>query len=438
MTRARPDRSSIPAEASARHLEQDAQLLAGGPGEETRLTDRVWRAGRGALLTDIDGREYVDLGSGTMTQTLGHCHPEVVAAVRAQAGELENVHDCPTPGRLRTAQALRRLLPRHLDRTAFFSTGSEAVEAALRVIHATADPARRRIAALRRGFHGKTRGARSIVQWDVAGESPASAALGYSAYCYRCPFGLSYPSCDLLCARVTVREVLARADVAALVAEPVQGAAGVIVPPPGYWEILSEACRREGLLMVSDEVITGGGRAGTFLASEFFGIEPDLVTLAKGIGSGYPVAVLAGRAALLTGAAHVAVGGFASTFGGSPVALAAATATLEVIARDNLLTRVRDLARVMADALGPLAAIPVVGDIRQVGLLCGIEFVIDRETRQPAPELAGQVVRRAAALGVRIIPSGHVIRLAPPFVIDEATLRDAIGRLFQAINEVWR
>jgi 4-aminobutyrate aminotransferase/(S)-3-amino-2-methylpropionate transaminase len=395
----------------------------------------MWQAGHGAALTDTHGREYVDLGSGMMTQALGHCHPEVVAAVRAQAGELENVHDCPTPARLRTARALRRLLPPYLDGMAFFSTGAEVVEAALRIVHVAAEPARRRVAALRHGFHGKTRGARSIVQWDVGGEPPASTILGYPAYCYRCPFGLRYPSCDLLCARLTVRQVLARPDVAALVAEPVQGAAGVIVPPPGYWEILTEACGRHGVLLVADEVITGGGRAGAFLASELFGLEPDLVTLAKGIGSGYPVAILAGRSGLLTDAATAAAGGFGSTFGGSPVPLAAAAATLEVLARDNLLGRVRELTGVMAEALGPLAALPAVGEIRQAGLLCGIEFVRDRESREPDPELAGRVVRRAAALGVRVIPGGHVIRLAPPFVIGEAVLRDAISRLGRAIAQ---
>lgn len=430
-------RASSPTDANAWHLEQEAKLLPGIPGEETQLTGRVWHAGRGAILTDADGRDHIDLGGGTMTQALGHCHPEVVAAVHAQAGELENVHDCPTPIRLRTAQALRRFLPSHLDRIAFFSTGAEVIEAALRVVHVAAEPTRRRVAALRQGFHGKTRGARSIVQWDVGSEPPASALLGYSAYCYRCPFGLRFPSCDLLCARLTVRHVLTRSDVAALVAEPVQGAAGVIVPPPGYWEILSEACNREGLLLLADEVVTGGGRAGAFLASELFGIEPDLVTLAKGIGSGYPVAVLAGRSNLMTGA-QAAAGGFSSTFGGSPVALAAAAATLDVLARENLLARVHQLADAMADALSPLAAIPVVGEVRQAGLLCGIELVRSRESREPAPEIAQRAVRHAATLGVRVIPGNHVIRLAPPFVIEEPTLREAIARLCRAIGQASR
>ena len=189
-----------PVDAAAHHLQCETALVAGTPGAETRLTGRVWRSGHGVVLTDLNGREVVDLGSGMLTQALGHCHPDVVAAVRTQAGDLENVHDCSTPACLRAARSLQRLLPAHLDRIAFFNTGAEVVEAALRVVHAVAPPARRRVAALRHGFHGKTRGSRALVQWEVGTEPPSATVLGYPAYCYRCPFGLRYPDCDLLCA----------------------------------------------------------------------------------------------------------------------------------------------------------------------------------------------------------------------------------------------
>jgi 4-aminobutyrate aminotransferase-like enzyme len=424
-----------PVDDAASHMRSEAAVVAGTPGEETRLTGQVWRSGDGAVLTDLNGREVVDLGSGITTQALGHCHPDVIAAVRTQAGELENVHDCPTPTRLRAARSLLRLLPAHLDRTAFFNTGAEVVEAALRVVHALAAPARRRVAALRRGFHGKTRGGRALVQWDVGTEAPSSTVLGYPAYCYRCPFGLRYPDCDLLCARFTEREVLARKDVAALVAEPVQGAAGVIVPPPGYWELIADACRRNGVLLVADEVLTGGGRTGAFLASVQLGFEPDLVTLAKGISSGYPVAALAGRSSMLTGSVVETAAGFSSSFGGSQVGLAAAAATLEVIQRDNLPARARELGAVMAEALAPLKVVPTVGDVRQIGLLCGIELVVDRQSRRPAPDLAKWVVARAVERGVRVLFGGAVIRLAPPLVIGEDALRTAIAELVRVIEE---
>lgn len=235
--------------------------------------------------------------------------------------------------------------------------------------------------------------------------------------------------------RVTEREVLTRSDVAALVAEPVQGAAGVIVPPPGYWEVISDACRRNGVLLVADEVLTGGGRTGSFLASTQFGFEPDLLALAKGIGSGYPVAALAGRSSLLTGSVVETAAGFSSSFGGNQVGLAAAAATLDVIRCNDLPARARDLAAVMAEALAPLKAVPTVGDVRQLGLLCGIELVVDRQSRKPAPELARWVVGRAAERGVRVLLGGAVIRVAPPLVIGEDMLLAAVAELVRIIQD---
>ena len=165
---------------------------------------------------------------------------------------------------------------------------------------------------------------------------------------------------------------------------------------------------------------------------------PDLVTLAKGIGFGYPVAVLAGRPALLIELAQAVADGFSSTFGDSQVALAATAMTLEVLAHDDMLAQVRRLADVMKDALGAVVANAVMGEIRQPGLLCGIEFVTCTDDREPAPELAARALSRAAALGVRVIPGGHIIRLVPPFVIDEAVLCDPIGRLGRTISEACR
>lgn len=417
-------------------------MTGGGPvgavgevGEETLLTGRTWVRGAGAVLTDDTGRDHVDLGAGTHTQPLGHCHPAVVAAVRDQAGALENVHDSPTPVRDRAATALHRLLPPRLDQVAFFNTGSEAVEGALRLVATAAAPTRRRIAALRQGFHGKTRGSRSLVQWDVGTESPAASLLGYPPYCYRCPFGLTRPSCDLLCARLTVRQVVDKPDVAALVAEPVQGAAGVIVPPAGYWEIVGDACARAGVLLVADEVLTGGGRTGPFLASDLYGLRPDVVTLSKGIGSGYPVSAVVATRTVGDPGRWAGSGGSSSTYAGSAVPLAAAAATLETLAA-GAADQVPTLAGVLADGLAPLVGSPVVGEVRQVGLLAAVELVADRDNRAPAPELAGRVVARAADLGVRLLPAGHLLRLAPPLVIEAPLLADALSRLRRAVREV--
>jgi 4-aminobutyrate aminotransferase/(S)-3-amino-2-methylpropionate transaminase len=419
-------------------LRRESAHLAPGASEESAFGQRVFVEGHGTTLVDADGGEYLDLCAGTLTQSLGHAHPEVVQALTEQAARLWNVHDFATADRAEVCELLAALLPEELNTFAFFTTGAEVVEAALRVVAAIAPPGRNRIGALRYGFHGKTQGARMLVHWDIGNQSLAgNSILGYSAYCYRCPLELTYPSCNVKCADLVVRHIASKPNVAAMVFEPVLGAAGVIVPPPGYWERIGEAARDAGVLMVADEVLTGGGRTGTFLASERLGIEPDLVTLAKGLASGFPFAVLAGKSEVLRHPAIEAAGSTASTFGSNPLGLAASRATLSVLRRDDLIADVDRLGAVLADGLAPLhERHQMLGDVRGIGLLYGLEFVRDRRERTPAPELAQAVYRRALDLGVRVGLGGHILRLAPPFTVTETELRRGIDVLDQAMTEV--
>nr|BDS38143.1 aminotransferase class III-fold pyridoxal phosphate-dependent enzyme [Streptomyces dimorphogenes] len=422
----------------ARQLRREARHLAPGASEEAEHGRRVFAEGRGPVLTDLDGNQYLDLASGTLTQSLGHGHPEVVAALTAQAQRLWNVHDSATPDRADLLELLARLLPDHLDTYAFFSTGAEVVEAALRVVQATAEPGRNRIGALRHGFHGKTMGARMLVHWDVGHQSfSGNSVLGYAPYCYRCPLELEYPTCDVRCASLVRRHIAAKPNVSALVFEPVLGAAGVIVPPPGYWERVGEACREGGVLLVADEVLTGGGRTGAFLASELLGVEPDMAMLAKGTANGFPFAVLAGRSELLRRPEAAAPGAYASTFASNPLGIAAARATLEVVERDRLIDRVRVLGDLMEARLTALhQRFDVLGQVRGLGLLWGLEFVADPQSRTPAPDLARAVYTTALDLGLRVALGGHILRLAPPFTIDEALLDEGLTLLGKAIEQV--
>ncbi|NUT37136.1 MAG: aminotransferase class III-fold pyridoxal phosphate-dependent enzyme [Hamadaea sp.] len=419
-------------------LDREAAHLAPGATEEAAAGQRVFASGRGSVLTDVDGGEYLDFAAGTLTQSLGHCHPEVVAALTRQAALLWNVHDSATADRAALGELLATLLPSHLDTYAYFSTGAEVVEAALRVVAAVAAPGRNRVGALRHGFHGKTMGARMLVHWDIGHQSFAgNSILGYSPYCYRCPLGLTYPSCETRCADLVVRHVATKDQVSALVFEPVLGAAGVIVPPPGYWEKIAQACRDNGVLLVADEVLTGGGRTGSFLASTRFGVEPDLVLLAKGMASGFPFAVLAGRADILRSTAATAAGSTASTFAGNPLGIAAALATLTVLRRDALIARAAVLATALAAGLADLAdRHPLIGDVRGAGLLFGLEFVHDRGTREPAPDLARAVYRAALDAGLRVAYGGHILRLAPPFTLTDDELADGLDRLDRALTTV--
>ncbi|MFD7705915.1 aspartate aminotransferase family protein [Streptomyces sp. NPDC059786] len=422
----------------ARQLEREARHLAPGASEETEHGRRVFAEGRGPVLTDLDGNQYLDFAAGTLTQSLGHGHPEVVEALTAQAHKLWNVHDSATPDRAELLELLARLLPGHLDTYAFFSTGAEVVEAALRVVQSTAALGRNRIGALRHGFHGKTMGARMLVHWDVGHQSfSGNSVLGYAPYCYRCPLELEYPSCGVRCAALVERHIARKPNVSALVFEPVLGAAGVIVPPPGYWERVGEACREGGVLLVADEVLTGGGRTGAFLASELLGLEPDLAMLAKGTANGFPFAVLAGRSELLRSPEAATPGAYASTYAGNPLGIAAARATLEVIERDRLIERVGTLGARVGERLAALdERFDQLGQVRGLGLLWGLEFVTDPGSRTPAPDIARAVYTTALDLGLRVALGGHVLRLAPPFTIDEHLLDEGLTLLGEAIERV--
>lgn len=419
-------------------LAREAAHLAPGASEEAALGQRVFAHGSGAVLTDLDGNDYLDFAAGTLTQSLGHCHPEVVDALTAQAALLWNVHDTATEGRDELLALLARSLPGHLDTYAFFSTGAEAVEAALRVVQATAPPGRNRLGALRHGFHGKTMGARMLVHWDIGNQAFAgNSVLGYSPYCYRCPLELEYPSCELRCASLVRRHIAEKPNVSALVFEPVLGAAGVIVPPPGYWERIADACRAHGVLLVADEVLTGGGRTGSFLASELLGIEPDVVVLSKGMANGFPFAVLAGRADLLRSPDAAGAGSYASTYASNPLGIAAARATLGVVERDRLTERVRVLGALLGERLHALRdRCEQLGDVRGIGLLFGLEFVTDRRSRTPAPEIARAVHTTALDLGLRTSVGGHIVRLAPPFTLDETQLDEGVEILAEAVEQV--
>ncbi|MGW4813009.1 aspartate aminotransferase family protein [Kitasatospora cineracea] len=424
-----------------RQLEQlarEAAHVSPGASEESALGRRVFVEGSGAVLTDLDGNQYIDLAAGTLTQSLGHCHPEVVAALTEQVGRLWNVHDFATADRAALCELLARLLPEQLNTYGFFSTGAEVVEAALRAVQAVADPGRNRIGALRHGFHGKTQGARMLVHWDIGNQAHAgNSILGYSPYCYRCPLELEYPSCGVRCASLVRRHITEKANVSALVFEPVLGAAGVIVPPPGYWEQIADSARENSVTLVADEVLTGGGRTGTFLASEQFGIEPDLVTLSKGMASGFPFAVLAGREEVLRSPRAAQAGSTASTYANNPLGIAAAKATLTVVARDTLIENVRTLGALLDDRLAELKSrFEVLGDVRGLGLLHGLEFVRSRESREPAPGVARAVYLAALDLGLRTSLGGHIIRLAPPFTIDRALLEEGIALLGRALEQV--
>ncbi|MEO1220117.1 MAG: aspartate aminotransferase family protein [Pseudomonadota bacterium] len=408
----------------------EGRFLADGLTEEAQLAGRTFVRGEGTRIFDERGRSYLDLGAGILTQAVGHCHPHVTAQVQRQVAQLTNIHDSSTPARRELCALLGSMFPPHLNRFAFFSTGAEAIEAAIRAVYAQATLGKTVIAALKSGFHGKTSGARALVNWTVGTEEKNPAVRQFShAHCFKCPLQLEYPSCSLACATQVADEIRTSDDLAAVVFEPIQAAGGVIVPPKGYWTIIEEACREKGVLMVADEIVTAGGRAGSFLASEYYGITPDLVTAAKGLSSGLPFSMLAGREEIMGAPGFASPGSTSSTYGGNPVSCVAAMATLEVLRDEQVLAAVPALGEQLAHGLKDLhTSFPdQIADVRGIGLLHAIEFGKADETRTEKAERAARFYQSCLDHGVRTGLGGNIARLAPPLTISPRELEDALA-----------
>lgn len=415
----------------------DAEVrhLAPGLTEEALLCGRVFVRGEGAWIYDTKGRACLDLGAGILTQALGHCHPRVTASVQAQVARLTNIHDSPTPERAHLCNLLGETFPPYLSRFAFFSTGAEAVEAAIRAIHAFAPPGRTTISALRNGFHGKTQGARALVKWAIGAEPVGQNARQFHhGHCFACPLGLAHPGCEIACAHQIAEEIERSDDIAALLFEPIQAAGGVIVPPRDYWQIIAAACRKRQVLLVADEIVTAGGRIGPFLACEHYGIEPDLVLAAKGLSSGLPFSLLAGREDIMCSPRFARAGSASSTYGGNPVSCVAASATLEALRDEGVLAGVPRLGQQLGEGLADLQRhFPKqIRHVRGIGLLHAIEFGSADGDRSAWPEYAAQFYRACLDRGVRVGLGGHIARLAPPLNITEEQIASALD-VFQAV-----
>ncbi|EAU68923.1 acetylornithine aminotransferase [Stigmatella aurantiaca DW4/3-1] len=394
--------------------------------------------GRGSLLFDAEGKQYLDMSAGIFTQSTGHGHPHVTSSMHRQLDRLWNVHDFPTDARAALCEKLTQHFPEHLQTFAFFTTGAEAIEAAIRAVFGAVSPQRQRLAALRYGFHGKTMGARMLVHWDVGTTSfSGNSVLGYPGYCYRCPLGRTYPSCEMQCAQLVNKHISNKKNIAALFFEPIQGAAGVIVPPLEYWPMIQEECRKSGVLLVADEIVTGGGRTGEFLACSLFNVQPDIVAAAKGLSSGFPFSMLAGRKSLLNEGEFAQGGAASSTFGGNPLSMTAARATLEVLESEHLLDRVKRLGGRLREGLLALKAdFPFLGDARGVGLLYALEFVTTPQGKEPDAAKARFFFRRCMELGVKTCVGGHIIRIGPPFTVSEQELEQALGVFGQVLKQM--
>ncbi|MHC4401257.1 MAG: aspartate aminotransferase family protein [Planctomycetota bacterium] len=421
-------RTPIPGPKSKELIERWLKVEADSTGYQAPV---VWKEGRGCAITDVDGNTYLDWTSGVLVTNVGHCHPHLVEAVQRSAQELINNYECANEYRVLAAEKLVAALPNHLDKCFFLTTGSEAVEAAVRIMKRATG--KFEILGFEGGFHGRTYAAASVggLTGPKRGYGPAMAGVIRAPfpYFYRCPFNSATEE-ECVDRHLEALEAVVRANtcdsLAGIMIEPYQGAAGFIFPPAGYLKRLEGWARQNGILFAVDEVQSGYGRTGSQWAHTQEGLEPDLICIGKGIGCGVPVAAIAGRGDVLD---CLKKGEMSSTVGGNPVASAAVIAVLEIMDRENLAENARRIGPVILGRLREMQEKSrCLGDVRGRGLVMGMEFVKDKKTKQPAPELIPQIIDRAAENGLLIGAVGifgNVIRVAPPLVITEAEAHES-------------
>jgi len=398
----------------------------------------------GAIVEDVDGNRLIDFATGIAVLNVGHGAPEVVAAAQRQL-ELET-HTCfhvtLNEPYVELAERLNALAPGDFEkRTMFANSGAEAVENAIKIArHATGRPA---VVAFDHAFHGRTLLAMSLTakvmpyKQGFGPFAPEVYRLPF-AYPYRCPTGGTYEGCAEPCLRYAIDEMhkhIGERNIAAVIVEPIQGEGGFVVPAPGFIGGLWEFCREHGIVFIADEIQSGMGRAGRWFAIEDEGVVPDIVTSAKSLGGGLPISAVTGRAELMD-AVHP--GGLGGTYGGNPVAAAAALAVLDKIEREDLLARSRALGeRVRARLRAMQERHQVVGDVRGRGMMNAIELVRDRGTKEPIDgETGARIIQECLRNGVLVIKAGtydNVIRLLPPLTIDEGLLEEALQVLDDAL-----
>lgn len=394
--------------------------------------------GAGQFVWDSDGRKYLDFFAGVSVVNCGHCHPEIVAALCEQAQTLQHTTTVYlTQPMLDLAERLARLTPGNLKRSFFCSSGTEANETA--VLLAKLATGKSELLSLRNGLHGRTQLAMSLTGmafWRTDPTPVSGVSFVPAAYCYRCVLGRTYPSCDMACAREVenVVRTSTSGQVAALIAEPIQGNGGIITPPPEYFPRVREILDRLGILFIVDEVQTGFGRTGKWFGIEHWGVTPDLMTMAKALANGQPVGAVIATDAV---ARHYTRPG-ASTLGGNPVTATTALTTLDVLERNDLPGNAARLGPYLREKLEAIAARhQTTGDVRGIGLMQGVELVKDKEApaREPAPEVADLILERLKDRGVLIGKTGlarNVLAFQPPLIIT----RDDVDHLAGALDEV--
>ncbi len=428
---------------SSELLERRNKCIPQGP---FNITPAFIKKATGALMVDVDENEFIDFAGGIGVNNVGHSHPKVVRAIKDQAEKF--IHTCFHVAMyepyIELAEKLNKLTPGNFSKmTMFANSGAEAVENAIKVArYATKRDA---IICFENAFHGRTLLTMSLtskIKPYKFGFGPFASEIYRMpyAYCYRCPFNLKYPKCNTACADYLedffIGNVAAEST-AAVLAEPIQGEGGFATPPPEYFPKLKKICEKYGIQLIIDEIQAGAGRTGKFFAIEHWGVEPDIITMAKSFAGGMPLSAVTGRTELMD-APHA--GGLGGTYGGNPVSCSAALAVLEIMIEDEMLARSKALGETLLKRFNDLKdKYEIIGDVRGKGPMLGLELVRDRETKEPAAAEAKKLVQLCYEKGLIILSCGNfgnVIRTLMPFVITDEQLDKGLTILEDSLNEL--
>ncbi|MGA8043098.1 MAG: acetyl ornithine aminotransferase family protein [Terracidiphilus sp.] len=432
---------SLPGPRAVAAVEADTRYIS---PSYTRSYPLVARRGRGIRVEDVDGNEFLDFAAGIAVTSTGHCHPEVVAAIQKQAAELIHISGTDFYNEPLTdlAARLSAIAPMPGPHKVFYgNSGAEAIECAMKL--ARYHTGRQHIIAFLGAFHGRTMGALSLTASKPQQKrrfSPLVPGVTHVRYPYAyrgCTGGPQEEEAfSLGCARYIeeklFKTILPPEEVAAIFVEPIQGEGGYVVAPDNFLRELRTLCDRHGILLVVDEVQSGAGRTGKWWAIEHSGVQPDIVCMAKGIASGMPLGVCMSRADIM----DWVPGSHASTFGGNPVSIAAALATIDILDREAIANAARVGGMMIERLNGWKKTHPMVGDVRGRGLMIGIELVKDKQTREPAPSVRNRVEMLAFERGLMILGCGETsLRLCPPLVLSENEATVALDILEDALTE---
>ena len=423
-------------------VERERRVAAAGMQGFALYAGLAMARGQGTTLIDEDGQEYIDFIAGITIGSVGHCHPHYVEALKRQVEKL-TFGSFTTETRTRFLETLASLTPEGLTRIQMFSGGAEAVEAALRL--AKAATGKPEVIGFWGGFHGKTGGVLGLLGSDFKhhlGPFLPGQHLTPYADCYRCPLRLTYPDCGIACADY-VRDVIRHqtgGEIAAIIVEPVQGTAGNIVPPEGFLRAIQQIAKEAGALLLCDEMITGIGRTGSMWGSDHDQVVPDIMTVGKGVGGGFPLSAVVSTEELTSKKPWSNPSASSSSYGGNPLAAAAGLASLEIILKENL---VKNADRVGAVMLKRLEALKekhrVVGEVRGRGLLLGIELVKDRRTKEPlGKDVTQALYQECLRRGLAAMTYSATVRINPPLMISEETALAGLAILDEALEAVVR